>query len=206
MSDSKKDFEVLHKIFLDFIVNLTNSEYDKLLRGDGVIRFAEKEISPTRKSELNNIIEKLLNLSNEQVKEFLRSAPELKTKAQLLEFCYLLNIDVKSKEKTETILDRIVGYIELNRDSLMHTLNKKSDIDAYIETVASELEKIMDIKVAKELILDSSIFSSKTNLMKLARKLDVHIDKDVNSSKAIELIVDSVVGSKIRSLSIRKKL
>ncbi|MGO4547191.1 hypothetical protein AB4Z29_20630 [Paenibacillus sp. 2TAB23] len=206
MSDSKKDFETVQKMFIDFISNLTNIEYEKLLRGEGTIKFFEKEISPSRKSELTGLLNNLLGLNAENIQAHIKSNPELKTKAQLMEFCDLFNIDVKSKDKSDSIIYKIIDFIESNRDSLQNTLNKRNDIDSLIESVAIELEKIMDMNIARELILSSAFSSNKTNLLKLARRLDVHLDKDVSLDNAKELIVDSVVGSKIRSLSIRKKI
>lgn len=64
----------------------------------------------------------------------------------------------------------------------------------------------MDVEEARNLIRNSKVLESKSNLLKLAKKLSVFIDREAQYEVILDNIIKSVVEAKIRSYTIRKKI
>ncbi|MCG4543298.1 hypothetical protein, partial [Clostridium perfringens] len=100
----------------------------------------------------------------------------------------------------------IIDYIKINKDVLIYKFSKSENLELGIEEVAKKLENSMDVDEAKAIITGSKVVESKTNLLKLAKKLNVFVDREFSYENIMDNIIKSVVESKIRSYTIRKKL
>ncbi|MFZ5986808.1 MAG: hypothetical protein ACOYWZ_06765 [Bacillota bacterium] len=207
MAGTKRDYEIVSKIFMDFIGSLSNAEYDNLLNGSATIKYVEKGLPLAIKSVYDEIMTELLKLKTpEQYTNYIRANKELDTKSNLFDFCKYFSIETKAKDTLDMLISRIINHIEKNHDSLLYVLEKKSDIQYSIDTIASKLEDFMDIQQAVDFLKSSDVLSSKSNLLKLAKKLNVFIEKDTSHENILNSIIDSVVGAKIRSFAIRRKI
>ncbi|AYK05656.1 hypothetical protein [Brevibacillus laterosporus] len=207
MSNSKKDFEIINKIILDLIISLSVTEYENIIRGTATLKYVEKDLPPSKRVLFQQILNKLVYVNTfEDIQSLLKENPTLKTKTDLIDFCSFLNIGTKSKDTINEIIFKICNFIEYNKESLLYSITKVNETSTNIEIVAEELEKFMNVQDAQEFLKNNEVLTNKSSLIKLAKELDVYIEKDATYSELIETIVDSVVGSKLRSLSIRKKI
>lgn len=206
-ANAKKDYEIISKLFLDFVSNLSSAEFDSLVNGTAVIKYVEKSLTPSTKSMYDQILSELLKVdSPEQYTSYIKEHKELDTKSKLFEFCKYFNIETKAKDTMEMLITRVIDHIDKNKESLLYSLDRKSDIMYSINSIANKLEEFMDVQQALDFLKSNEILSSKSNLNKLAKKLNVFMEKDNSYENMLNSIIDSVVGAKIRSFAIRKKI
>lgn len=207
MSNSKKDFCIISKLVIDLVNNLSEEQYNNLVNGTADIRYTEKGIDSEKKVTYNNIIYELATKDSLDEKiNVIKSNAHLSTKAKLIEFCKYFKIEYKTKETIDTIIQNIVQYVDENRDNIIYRFEKAEDIQESIDEIAKKLEEIMNVEEARTLISQSKAIENKTNLLKLAKKLNVFIDREATYEAIVDNIIKSVVEAKIRSYVIRKKL
>ncbi|CUP24436.1 Uncharacterised protein [Clostridium baratii] len=207
MGSSKKDFGIVSKCILDFINNLTEEQFNNIVNGTADIKYVDKGIDSDKRIMFDTIINYLVNeVSEEKRVMFIKENKQLSTKAKLIEFCKYLKVECKQKDTIEMIISNINEYIEQNRESLTYRYSKQENIELGIEDIAKKIENSMDVEEAKNIISESKIVESKTNLLKLAKKLNVFLDRESSYEIIVDKIIKSVVESKIRSYTIRKKI
>ncbi|MGG0473557.1 hypothetical protein ABEY96_15320 [Priestia aryabhattai] len=204
---SKRDLEAMFSIVSNIIKNLNVNEYENILNGSATLKYVEKSLTASEKSQFDVVLKKLLNLdSNEINTNFMETIKaELETKSQLINFCNYLNIEVKTKDKKEDIYEKILNFVDENKEILLNKFNKGISINQTLEQIASQLENFNDKNLALKFLLGNNALDNKGHLLSLAKILDVNVRKESNNGEIIERIVDSVVGSKLRSMAIRGK-
>lgn len=207
MSSSKKDFAIVSKLFMDLINNLSEEQYLNLIKGTADIRYVEKGIDTEKKEIYNNIIYHLATETNldEKISK-IKENEYLSTKSKLLEFCKYNKIDSKLKDTNDTIINNIIKYVDENKDSILYRVGKEENLQDSINKLADKIEETMDIEEAKNIIMSSKCVDSKVNLLKLAKKLNVFIERESTHDAIVDKIIKSVVEAKIRSYTIRKKM
>ncbi|MFL8674975.1 hypothetical protein [Clostridioides sp. GD02404] len=207
MSNSKKDFAIVTKLFMDLINNLSEEQYNSLIKGTADIRYFEKGIDNDKKEAYYNIIYHLATEDDLDKKiNFIKENKYLSTKSKLLDFCKYYKIDFKVKDTNDTIVNNIIQYVDDNKENIIYRVEKAEDIQMNISDIANKLENIMDVEEARTLIAKSKVVENKTNILKLAKKLNVFIDRESSYEIIVEHIIKSVVEAKIRSYTIRKKI
>ncbi|EOT2968560.1 hypothetical protein G6Z26_15060 [Clostridium perfringens] len=207
MASSKKDFSIISKNILDFINNLTEEQFNNIVNGTADIKYVEKGLDNDKREIFNSIVNYLINENDDEKRiNYVKENSNLATKAKLIEFCKYLKIDYKQKDTIDVIISNIIDYIKINKDVLIYKFSKSENLELGIEEVAKKLENSMDVDEAKAIITGSKVVESKTNLLKLAKKLNVFVDREFSYENIMDNIIKSVVESKIRSYTIRKKL
>lgn len=207
MANSKKDFYLVSKLIADFVNNLTEDQFNNLVNGIADIKYYEKAIDNDKKERFESIIYKIAieNDSNNKI-QIIKSSDILSTKSRLLEFCKYFKIDFKVKDTIETIINNVIEFAEKNKENIIYKYNRAESVETNIDEIAERLENIMDVKEAREFISNSKILESKSNLLKLSKKLNVFTDREATHEVIVANIIRSVVEAKIRSYTIRKKM
>jgi len=207
VSNSKKDFCIVSKLVIDLVNNLSEEQYNNLVNGTADIRYIEKGIDNEKKEIYNGIIYELSKKDDLEEKiGIIKTNTHLSTKSKLIEFCKYFKIEYKAKENIDTIIQNIIQYVDENKENIMYRFEKAEDIQGSIDEIASKLEEIMNVEEARTLISQSKAIENKTNLLKLAKRLNVFIDREATYETIVDNIIKSVVEAKIRSYVIRKKL
>lgn len=207
MSNSKKDFCIVSKLVIDLVNNLSEEQYNNLVNGTADIRYMEKGIDSEKKEIYNSIVYELATKDGLDKKiNVIKTNAHLSTKSKLLEFCKYFKIEFKTKDTIDKIIQNIIQYVDENKDNIIYRVEKAEDIQESIDEIAKKLEEIMDVEEARDLIAKSKVVESKTNLLKLTKKLNVFTDRESSYETIVDNIIKSVVEAKIRSYVIRKKL
>lgn len=207
MSNSKKDFCIVSKLVIDLVNNLSEEQYNNLVNGTADIRYVEKGIDSEKKEIYNSIVYELSTKDGLDEKiNVIKTNAHLSTKSKLLEFCKYFKIEFKTKDTIDKIIQNIIQYVDENKDNIIYRVEKAEDIQESIDEIAKKLEEIMDVEEARDLIAKSKVVESKTNLLKLTKKLSVFTDRESSYETIVDNIIKSVVEAKIRSYVIRKKL
>lgn len=206
MSSSKKEFCIISKILLDFISSLTEEQYNNLVKGEAEIKYIEKNIDTVKKQKYDKILYDLAVENLVEIKiQYIKSNEDLSNKSKLIDFCKYHKINYKTKETNDSIINNIIKFVDINKEDIVYRWQKKENIEESIENVAEELQKIMNIEEAKIYIKKSKIIDNKSNALKLAKQLNVFVNREHSYDDIVDSIVNSVVGAKIRSYSIRNK-
>lgn len=203
---SKRDLEAMFSIINSFIKGLSVNEYENILNGSATLKYVEKSLSLAEKNQFDEILNNILGVGgvlNENTMDIIKE--KIETKNQLIAFCNYLNIDLKSKDTKEDIYEKILIFIEENKEILINKINKNVSIHQMIEMIALELEGFVDKEQALKFLLDKKVLENKSHSLFLAKVLDVNVRKESSNLEILERIVDSVVGSKLRSMVIRGK-
>ncbi|TYQ14841.1 UNVERIFIED_CONTAM: hypothetical protein Cloal_1224 [Acetivibrio alkalicellulosi] len=207
MANSKKDFNIVLKIFIDFINTLTEDQFSNLVNGSADIKYQDKGLDNDKKEIYTNILYKIAIEDNiEEKTKIIACSEELSTKSKLLEFCKYFKICYKSKDTIDIIIKNIIEFIDKNKESIIYKYSMAENLEENIDKIAQRLEEIMDIVEARSFMSKSKILENKSNLLKLSKKLNVFIDRDSTREIIVDNIIRSVVEAKIRSYTIRKKI
>lgn len=207
MANSKKDFNIVSKMFIDLINNLTEDQFNNLVNGTADIKYFEKALDNDKKDKYNSVLYKIATEESLEEKiKFITENEELSTKSKLTDFCKYFKIDFKVKDTIDTIINNIIDYTNKNKENIIYKYTRAEDLEIGIDEIAQSLENIMDVDEARELIHKSKVLESKSNLLKLSRKLNVFTDRETTYEVILDNIIKSVVEAKIRSYTIRKKI
>lgn len=207
MASSKKDFYVVSKLVLDVINNLTDEQFNNLINGSGDLKYIEKGLDVEKKDKYNWILYTIASQEKDAEKiKFIKENNEFPTKAKMIEFCKYFKIEYKVKDVADTIIQNIVEFCNANKDNIIYKYNRTESLETGIDEIAKKLEECMDVEEAKKLIEECKTVESKVNLLKLAKKLNVFINRDTSYDIIMDAIIKSVVESKIRSYTIRNKI
>ncbi|MGE8080050.1 hypothetical protein [Peribacillus loiseleuriae] len=202
---SKNDFEAMISIINGLIKNLTKTEYENILNGSATFKYVERSLNSTEKNYFDLILSKLVKIYDEQSNPLDYIKGELETKNQQINFCNYLNVDIKTKDSKEEIYNKILLYVEENIDLIKGRIYKSNSIEKQIEEIRINLEACNDIQKAVKYLSNCKILEYKNNLLHLAKILDVNVRKEHHTEDILNRIVESVVGSKLRSMAIRGK-
>lgn len=207
MPSSKKDFYIVSRLLTDFINNLTEVQFDNLVNGTADIRYYEKGIDSETKEKYNTLLYEIATKDNIEEKiKLIESNDELSKKSKLMDFCKYFKIEFKAKDTNSTIMKNIIDFIDKNKENVIYKYNKAESLEDGIDKLAQRLEDIMDIEEARNLMANSKMLESKSNLLKLSKKLNVFTDREASYDTIVDNIIKSVVEAKIRSYTIRKKI
>lgn len=198
----KRESEKLLDIFKDTISQLTESDLNNLLTGKGKLKF-ERDKKEENSSEQFNELYRLLKEAEDNLRfqNILIMNNQLKTKKQLLEFCVTSNIKVKSRDTKAVILEKIFTHFgkEPQNTTTKETTQK-------LKQIGEELSAIESVREAESFIFNNSALKTKNELISLGKIFNVHVQSNMKKRQVIERIVESLVGSKINSKTIRNKL
>lgn len=207
MSNSKKDFSIVCKLILDFVNNLTEEQFSNLINGTADIKYNEKALSQDKREKYNDILYHIsIEDDREKIFNYVKQCEVLSTKMKLNEFCKYFKIEIKSKDSIENIINKIIDYVDMDKENIKYKYNRERDSVKNIDTIATKLEECIDVEEAKEIIFTSNLINSKTDMIKLAKRLKVYNDKDASCENIAENIIKTVVEAKMRSYIIRKKI
>lgn len=207
MSNAKKDFSIMCKLVLDFVNSLTEEQFNNLINGTADIKYNEKGLSQDKKERYNCILYNIcMEDTREKAVDYIKKCDELSTKLKLNEFCKYFRIEIKVKDSIDTIINKIIEFVEKDKENIKYKYDKQINCEKNVDTIAQKLEECIDIEEAKEIIYSSDLMSSKIEMMKLAKRLKVFNDKDASCENIAENIIKTVVEAKIRSYIIRKKI
>lgn len=96
-------------------------------------------------------------------------------------------------------------YIQDKKRYFLQMTHEKKDKDVALQNISYKLEEFTDLDEANKFLTSCNELSQKSDLLKLAKLLNVYIEKDGNNDEIVKKIVDAVVGSKLRSLTLRGK-
>jgi hypothetical protein len=204
VSGSKNDTESIFRMVASFISNLSAVEYDSLLNGTGSIKYFDKGISSHDKEVFERLIEKVsLASSSLEMQDLLRNNTDLNSRARLIELCRFLNVEYKTKDTIGALQDRVLVYLESHKEQISNERAKQTDTNYQFSQISNQLQEIDDTDLAMRYLSEQELLRSRYNLMTLARKLDVYINKETSAEDVMKKIVDSVVGARLRSRAIR---
>ncbi len=207
MGSSKKDFYTVNKLLADFINGLTEEQFSKLVDGLAEVKYVEKALDSLTRSKYDEILLATAKIKDRKHRiEELSSLNDLNTKAKLIDLCKYINIDCKSKDRVDDIIAKIENYVNESSETIIDKNEKSTGLEERLDEIGNELEKFMNVDEARHFLVTNKDVASKTNLVKLARKLRVYIEKEASYDLIIETILKSVVEAKIRSYTIRKKM
>ncbi|MCL7746830.1 hypothetical protein [Halalkalibacter alkaliphilus] len=188
---SKEEMEQVLKIALTFVEQLTNEQYEKLVSNEASICYVEEQ----RKGSSDDEFEKwkVSIIEEQDVEKVLRR----KTKKEIVRFCTYYNIPTVTKDTKAILYEKISEYFQIGANTL--ELEKKDRI----AEIGKELEKFDDAEQALGFLGKEKSLQTKSNVMKLAKSLDVFVNQKQSKQDIINRIVDSVVGAKVRARVIR---
>ena len=204
---AKKDYCIVSKIIGDFIDGLTEEQFNNLLNGNADIKYVEKGIDSSIKEIYHLIMHRLISADSEEIiRDIIKNEDYLSNKQKIQDFCKFFKVEFRIKDSNEMLITNIIEFVKNNRGVLLYKYERQDSIDVKIEEIAKQLEEIMNVEEARELLKSKDILQNKTNLVKLAKKLRVFFDREAGVDTIIDTIVQSVVEAKIRSYTIRKKI
>lgn len=196
---------MISKLILNFINNLTNEQYSNLVNGNGELQYADKSLDNEVKKFYEEFVQSLIQIQIDEEKLIFINQ-NLPKKNDMINFCKYYQIPYKIRETQQQIAYNILEYIDSNKEDIIYQTEKKQNIEEKIERISIELKKIMDVDEAKNLLKNNEVIKNKSNLLKLAKKLNVFVDRNSSFETIVENIIKSVVEAKIRSYTIRKKM
>lgn len=205
MSNSKKEIELLYKLFSNFLSNLTNEQYLQLLNGEADLKLVSKKIDQNTIQMYKMILQEIVDIEDIEERKILLLS-HFNKKTDLANLSNYLNIPTKSKDTVKIILDNIIEYTLANEDYIKNNIKENQKLEKELSELVNQIEGTMDSAEAKELLKKSSISSRKVDLINFAKKLSVFPDKRSSTDDIINEIVQTVVEAKIRSYKIRKKM
>ncbi|WP_215115692.1 hypothetical protein [Exiguobacterium sp. s80] len=205
MSNSKKEIELLYKLFSNFLSNLTNEQYLQLVNGESELKLVSKKIDTNTIQVYKMLLQDIISVEDIEERKLLLSS-HLNKKSDLINLSDFLNIPTKSKDTIKVMLDNIIEYTIENEDYIKNNVKEDQKYEKELSDLINQIEATMDTNEAKELLKNSSIAYRKADLMNFAKKLSVFPDKRSSADDIINEIVQAVVEAKIRSYKIRKKL
>lgn len=205
MSNSKKEIELLYKLFSNFLSNLTNEQYLQLVNGESELKLVSKKIDTNTIQVYKMLLQDIISVEDIEERKLLLSS-HLNKKSDLINLSDFLNIPTKSKDTIKVMLDNIIEYTIENGDYIKNNVKEDQKYEKELSDLINQIEATMDTNEAKDLLKNSSIAYRKADLMNFAKKLSVFPDKRSSADDIINEIVQAVVEAKIRSYKIRKKL
>lgn len=206
MASSRKDSYILNKLFVDFINGLTEEQFSNLINGTAELKYTDKGLDNVTKERFKDILYYTALAQDNAKSDYIKSRPEINSKAKLVEFCKYINVEYKAKDTIDSIIQNILSYIEKNHDTILYKVVREDSIEKQLDEISKKIEEFMNLEEARNFILSKDILNSKTNLIKLAKRLNVFIDREGTYDNILDKILSSVVEAKIRSYTIRKKI
>lgn len=192
----KKDAEKLMEVVTHTLKNLTITEYHNLLNGNGRLQFVEENTD-----KYHDVIQTLKGSeSYEGFYRTLKNHKNSKTKKQLGEFCNHLRIEIKSKDTKVVLYEKIAARFGYGKEE-----PSENTVDKEVIKFGKQLQNMQSIKEAEEFLYDQKNLKTKATLQTLAKIYDVHIQSRMTKEEIIKRIIDSVVGSRLKSMVIRTK-
>lgn len=192
---SKKETEDMLQIALNFIQGLTNEQYENILKGNASIDYIIENNHPQFGQLKERIIREARGINDTEkiLKKY--------TKKYLASFCEHSSIDIKARDTKAIIYQKVASHFQFDTESADNDGEKFEENK--IANIGAELQNFDSLDEAREFLVNHDLLRTKTNLVKLARSLDVYIKQSQSKQAVRNRIVDSVVGSRIRSKVIR---
>ncbi|WP_156142306.1 hypothetical protein [Rossellomorea aquimaris] len=120
------------------------------------------------------------------------------SKKDLLSFCEYINITTGNRDTKEILYKKISCFF-----SMKH--RRVHEIDP-LERVAFILREFENVQEAREYLCGEETVKKKTDLMKLAKYLEIQVTQKKTKQEITDRIVESVVGSRGRGNSIKERV
>ncbi|MBU8697013.1 hypothetical protein [Bacillus pumilus] len=205
MSNSKKDSEILFKLFHNFVQNMTNSQYESLINGFSEIKVVEKNININDEYVYLNILSEVNSESTFEGKQTLIKK-KFSQKNDLIQLAKFIDIQVKSRDTIDELINKIIPKAEELKGEIDYKLTRENTKEENLSHLSLAFENSMDAKEARDLIVNSPLYSNKNELLKFARTFDVYPDRGASIDSIVDALIKSVVEAKLRSYKIRQKL
>lgn len=206
MNSLKRNFKSLIGILDDVIMGLSDDEIENLILGKATLKYNVKNISNETREVYDSLLEKLAYCNEiEEIKNTIKDDKSLIKKIDFLDFCDYINIETKSKDSIENLIERIYEYIKNKKEHVLNYIDNKKEKEIVLQKISYRLEELNDIEEANAYLLNNNNLLTKSDLLKLAKSLDVYIEKENTNEAISRKIVDSVVGAKLRSFALRGK-
>ncbi len=207
MSNSKRDSEILIRLFNSFVGNLTVGQYEKLINGHAEIKLVEKESNSNDDDNNNylNFLEKLNSINIYEEKAFFLKK-HFNQKIELIQLAKFLGVQTKTRDTIDDLIKKIIVISDDLKDEIKYKVSRKNYQEETLSNLYEKFEHSMDVEDAKIMLKGSSIYQNKSELLKFARRFSVYPDKSSSIDHIVDLLVKSVVEAKLRSLKIRQKL
>ncbi|MFB6767449.1 hypothetical protein [Bacillus altitudinis] len=205
MSNSKKDSEILFKLFHNFVQNMTNSQYESLINGFSEIKVVEKNININDEYVYLNILSEVNSESTFEGKQTLIKN-KFSQKNDLIQLAKFIDIQVKSRDTIDELINKIIPKAEELKGEIDYKLTRENTKEENLSHLSLAFENSMDAKEARDLIVNSPLYSNKNELLKFARTFDVYPDRGASIDSIVDALIKSVVEAKLRSYKIRQKL
>ncbi|WP_144521737.1 hypothetical protein [Bacillus pumilus] len=205
MSNSKKDSEILFKLFHNFVQNMTNSQYESLINGFSEIKVVEKNININDEYVYLNILSEVNSESTFEGKQTLIKK-KFSQKNDLIQLAKFIDIQVKSRDTIDELINKIIPKAEELKGEIDYKLTRENTKEENLSHLSLAFENSMDAKEARDLIVNSPLYSNKNELLKFARTFDVYPDRGASIDSVVDALIKSVVEAKLRSYKIRQKL
>ncbi|MEY8844137.1 hypothetical protein AB9M91_03450 [Bacillus safensis] len=205
MSNSKKDSEILFKLFHNFVQNMTNSQYESLINGFSEIKVVEKNININDEYVYLNILSEVNSESTIEGKQTLIKN-KFSQKNDLIQLAKFIDIQVKSRDTIDELINKIIPKAEELKGEIDYKLTRENTKEENLSHLSLAFENSMDAKEARDLIVNSPLYSNKNELLKFARTFDVYPDRGASIDSIVDALIKSVVEAKLRSYKIRQKL
>ncbi|MFC7784086.1 hypothetical protein ACFQWC_06245 [Rossellomorea sp. GCM10028870] len=191
---SKQETIIVLNRLMKFIESLPSNQYDTFINGGGKIQFIEAK--PKSHLQFEKLRDKIQREAEKE--EYVESLLKKYSKKDLVSFCEYINITTGKRDTKEILYKKISCFF-----SMME--RRVHEIDP-LERIASILREFENVKEVREYLLREETVKKKTDLMSLAKCLEVHVTQKQTKQEIFDRIVESVEGSRMKGKAIREKV
>jgi hypothetical protein len=184
---------VLNRL-MKFIESLPSNHYDTFINGGGKIQFIEAK--PKSHLQFEKLRDKIQREAEKE--EDVESLLKKYSKKDLLSFCEYINITTGNRDTKEILYKKISCFFSM-KQKRVHEINP-------LEKIASILREFENVEEARKYLREEETVKRKTDLVKLAKYLEVHVTQKQTKQEVFDRIVESVVGSRGREKSIKERV
>jgi hypothetical protein len=184
---------VLNRL-MKFIESLPSNQYDTFINGGGKIQFIEAK--PKSHFQFEKLRDKIQREAEKE--EDVESLLKKYSKNDLISFCEYINITTGNRDSKEILYKKISCFFSMKQRKV-HEIHP-------LERVASILREFENVEEAREYLRGEETAKRKTDLVKLAKCLEVHVTQKQTKQEIVNQIVESVVGSRGREKPIKERV
>ncbi|MBO0424162.1 hypothetical protein [Enterococcus plantarum] len=199
---AKTDYLKINRLLNEFIESLSDEDVKSLLIGSSFLKIHKnkfskemilKSIQDIRYEFVHGDVEKVLNTS-EYTNDYLMAIMEE------------LGISYRKKDTKKELINSLSSYLVASKKELLKQSSDNVDQEKRIEKVVESIRESLNVNESIDILNDKKLVKNKRELLEIAKLLHVYFPKEPSYDRAVNAIVDNVVGAKIRSLKIRNEL
>ncbi|WML43822.1 hypothetical protein [Neobacillus sp. PS3-40] len=202
----KKNMTLFLQKIVKIIENLSEQQYEMILTDRATLKYEAFETDPIIYINLKNHIEKQAK-SLKDLKNSLKMT--LKSKKEYLLFCNYLKIPIKSKDSIETLIKKMAAHFDIkesnegNEQKTEDHGGNEQNLLGELHLISETLQKFDNVQEGKNFITNHKLLSLKKDIILFAKTIDVPVNSKLSKKDLVNRIVESVVGSKVRSMVLR---